>query len=47
MDDVRMIYSEERGTWNVFCNGEWYYEDENYERAEAIFNSFFWEDAND
>lgn len=43
MDDVRMIYSEERETWNVIVNGEWYYEG-NYEQAERVFNSFFYED---
>ena len=21
-----IIYSEERGTWNLFVNGEWYFE---------------------
>lgn len=44
MDDVRLEYSKERGTWNVFCNGEWYYESEKYEQAENVFNSFFWND---
>ena len=40
MDDVRMVYSEERNTWNVVVNGEWYFEG-NYEQAENVFNSFF------
>ena len=44
MDDVRMVYSEERGTWNVIVNGEWYYEDARYDKAEAVFNTFFWQD---
>ena len=44
MNDVRLIYSEERGTWNVIVNGEWYYESRDYCQAENIFNSFFWED---
>lgn len=44
MDDVRMIYSKDRGTWNVVVNGEWYYESENYEQAENVFYSFFWQD---
>lgn len=35
--NTELIYSEERGTWNVFVNGEWYYEDANYERAEEFF----------
>lgn len=47
MDEVTMVYSEERGTWNVFVNNEWYYEDARYDRAEAIFNSFFWRDEYD
>ena len=41
-DNVEMIYSEERGTWNVFCNNEWIWESESYEQAEQIFNSYFW-----
>lgn len=40
--DVSIEYSESRGTWNVFANGEWYYESANYEQAENVFNSFFW-----
>ena len=44
MDNVQLVYSESRETWNVFVNGEWYYESENYEQAENIFNSFFWND---
>lgn len=40
--DVTIEYSKERGTWNVFVNGEWYYESANYEQAENVFNSFFW-----
>ena len=43
MNDVRLEYSESRGTWNVIVNGEWYYEG-NYEQAENVFNSFFWND---
>lgn len=41
MDDVRLEYSESRNTWNVIVNGEWYYEDARYDRAEQIFDSFF------
>lgn len=44
MDNVQLVYSESRETWNVFVNGEWYYESENYEQAENVFNSFFWND---
>ena len=28
-----MIYSEERGTWNLFVNGEWYLEGD-YEQCD-------------
>jgi hypothetical protein len=41
--DVELVYSEERGTWNVFHNGEWYYEG-NYEDANEVYESFFWND---
>ena len=44
MDDVRLVHSPSRGTWNVIVNGEWYYESTNYEQAENVFNSFFWEE---
>ena len=44
MNDVHLVYSESRETWNVFVNGEWYYESGNYEQAENVFNSFFWND---
>ncbi len=47
MYDVTMIYSEERGTWNVFNGAEWYYESKDYEQAEQVFNSFFWHDDDD
>ena len=26
MLEQTMIYSEERGTWNLIVNGEWYFE---------------------
>lgn len=42
-DDVRMEYSEERGTWNVIVNGEWYFEG-NYEQAERVFWTFFFDE---
>lgn len=47
MPDVTLEFSESRGTWNVFVNGEWYYESPNYEQAEDVFNSFFWQDDED
>ena len=46
MADVTMEYSNERGTWNVIVDGEWYYEG-NYEQAENVFNSFFWSEDNE
>ena len=36
--DTEIIYSKERGTWNVFHNGEWYYESENYEQANEVYS---------
>lgn len=42
-NDVRMEFSNERQTWNVFVNGEWYYEG-TWEQADQIFCSFFWND---
>lgn len=47
MNDVRMVYSEERGTWNVFNGAEWYYESKDYEQAEKVFDSFFWQEDDD
>lgn len=39
MLDQRLVYSEERGTWNLFVNGEWYLEG-TYEQCEtAMFNN--------
>lgn len=36
-----LIYSKERGTWNLFVNGEWYYEG-NYEQCEEMmFNNAY------
>ena len=28
---IDVIFSSERETWNLFVNGEWYAEDEDYE----------------
>lgn len=36
MANVNMIYSEERKTWNVFVDGEWYYEG-TYEEADKVY----------
>lgn len=44
MNNVNLEFSNARGTWNVIVDGEWYYESADYERAEAVFDSFFWND---
>ena len=43
MNDVKVIYSETRGTWNVIVNGEWYYEGD-YEQASEVASSFYYSD---
>lgn len=43
MHDVTMEYSEERGTWNVFCDYEWIFEG-TYEQAEKCFWTYFFDD---
>lgn len=47
MNDVTLEFSPSRQTWNVIVNGEWYYESADYEQAEAVFDSFFWNDENE
>ena len=37
MNDVRLEYSKERGTWNIFIGAEWYFESEDYVKAEEVF----------
>jgi len=39
MLDQRMEYSEERGTWNLFVNNEWYLEGTYEQCEEAMFNN--------
>ena len=34
-----MVYSEERGTWNLFVDGEWYLEGTYEQCDEAMFNN--------
>lgn len=46
MPDVRMIYSESLGTWNVFNGAEWYYEG-NYEQCCKVMDSFYFGDDDD
>ena len=36
MSNVNMIYSEERKTWNVFVDNEWYFEG-TYEEADRVY----------
>lgn len=47
MDDVRLIYSDSRDSWNVIVNAEWYYESKDYEKALDVFNSFFFDDPDE
>ena len=39
MLDQEVIYSESRGTWNLFVNGEWYYEGIFEECSDMMFNN--------
>lgn len=34
-----LIYSEERGTWNLFVNGEWYFEGDYETCSEMMVNN--------
>lgn len=34
-----LVYSEERGTWNLFVDGEWYLEGTYEQCEEAMFNN--------
>ena len=34
--EIKLIYSEERDTWNVFIGAEWYFEGD-YEQAELVY----------
>ena len=40
MPDVNLVYSDERETWNVIVDGEWYYESDDYYQAERCADSF-------
>lgn len=35
----KMVYSEERGTWNLFVDGEWYLEGTYGQCDEAMLNN--------
>ena len=37
-------YSESRGTWNLFVDGEWYLEGTYEQCEEAMFNNAVYED---
>lgn len=39
---TEMIYNKERGTWNVFHNGEWY-----YEGSYDVASSFLFDEEDD
>lgn len=41
MDDITIEFSETRQTWNVFVNGEWYFESKDYEQALDVYFTFF------
>lgn len=43
MNDVQLVYSEIRDTWNVFVNGEWYFEGD-YEQASEVCSSFYYDE---
>lgn len=43
MYNVEVVYSEERDTWNLFVNGEWYFEG-NYEQINQMAESFWFSD---
>lgn len=37
---IEIYYNEDRKTWNVYVNGEWYFEG-NYEQATEIVNNLY------
>ncbi len=43
MPDVKFFYDEERDSWNVVVDGEWYFEG-TYEQAEKIAETFWFSD---
>lgn len=38
--DIKLVYSEERGTWNLFVDGEWYYEGD-YDKCIDMMETFY------
>lgn len=45
--NVTMIYSEERGSWNVFNGDEWYFESKDYEQANEVYERLCWSEDYD
>lgn len=39
MLNQELVYNEERGTWNLFVNGEWYAEGTYEQMDEMMFNN--------
>lgn len=44
--DIELVYSEERGTWNLFVDGEWYKEGD-YEQCLSTMENFQYADDED
>ncbi len=44
--NVNLVYSEERDSWNVIVDGEWYFEG-TYEQAEKCAETFWFDDEED
>lgn len=45
--NVTMIYSEERGTWNIFNGAEWYFESKDCEQAYEVYERLCWSEDYD
>ena len=43
MQRIEMVYSEERGTWNLFVDNEWYYEGD-YDLVLKMADTFWFSD---
>lgn len=40
MSNIEIVYNEQRNTWNVYVDGEWYFEG-NYEQATDLVNRLY------
>lgn len=40
MNNIDIVYNEQRNTWNVYVDGEWYFEG-NYEDATDLVNNLY------